>query len=43
MKRNENAAFYDMTETLEMRVISLEREIERLNEVITQFIMGRSL
>jgi hypothetical protein len=35
--------FIDLTtETLEMRVISLEREIERLNDVIVQFIMGGS-
>ena len=34
--------FIDLTtETLEMRVIALEREIERLNEVVTTIMVGR--
>ena len=33
--------FIDLTtETLEMRVISLEREIERLSEMVTTLMLG---
>lgn len=39
--RGQPSVFDLTTETLEMRVIELEREIERLNDAVTMIMMGR--